>query len=231
MHIIYRISDNGYIKNKPNYINNQNCLANASKVFNDCEWLVIADSVSEQTKNMINEHQKNINYVNIGHGAGTFRLAMDIALGYGDEEIVYFLENDYLHKNNSSSIIKDAFSTKANCEYVTLYDHLDKYIPAKNGGNPYIEDDHSEYTRIYLGNLSHYKLVYSTTMTFATKVKYLKEDYNIFQEFTKTNHPYDFYIFTILTKKLNRKMLCPIPGYSTHGEVEWLAPLIDWSKI
>jgi hypothetical protein len=26
-------------------------------------------------------------------------------------------------------------------------------------------------------------------------------------------------------------LITPIPGYSTHGETAWLAPLIDWSKI
>ena len=35
MRIIYRISDAGYNKVKPEYINNENCLANATKEFDD----------------------------------------------------------------------------------------------------------------------------------------------------------------------------------------------------
>ena len=46
MRIIYRISDVGYSKVKPDYINNENCLANASKEFDDSIWSVIADNIS-----------------------------------------------------------------------------------------------------------------------------------------------------------------------------------------
>ena len=42
-----------------------------------------------------------LNYVSVGHGAGTFNLALDEALTLDDDEIVYFIENDYLHKPNS----------------------------------------------------------------------------------------------------------------------------------
>ena len=45
MRIIYRISDVGYSKVKPDYINNENCLANASKEFDDSIWSVIADNI------------------------------------------------------------------------------------------------------------------------------------------------------------------------------------------
>ena len=53
MKIIYRISDAGYSKVKPDYITNEACLANAVKVFDDCEWSIIADNVSKETSDMI----------------------------------------------------------------------------------------------------------------------------------------------------------------------------------
>jgi hypothetical protein len=56
MKIIYRISDSGYNKVKPKYINNRNCLWNAVNVFNDADWSIIADNVSEKTDNMIQEY-------------------------------------------------------------------------------------------------------------------------------------------------------------------------------
>ena len=55
MRIIYRISDAGYNKVKPEYINNENCLANATEVFDDAVWSVIADNVSKDTDNMISK--------------------------------------------------------------------------------------------------------------------------------------------------------------------------------
>ena len=102
MKIIYRISDSGYNKVKPDYINNESCLANAVKVFDNCEWSIIADNISEETNDMIQKYKSrnHINYTSIGHGAGTFNLALDEALQYDEDEIVYFIENDYLHKPN-----------------------------------------------------------------------------------------------------------------------------------
>jgi hypothetical protein len=47
MKIIYRISDAGYNKVKPDYINNSKCLANATRVFKYADWSVIADNVSQ----------------------------------------------------------------------------------------------------------------------------------------------------------------------------------------
>jgi hypothetical protein len=85
------------------------CLANATKVFNDADWSVIADNVSEPTENMIRKYvptEDSIDWVSVGHGAGTFNLALDEALTYDDDEIIYFIENDYLHKPNQSTNIR-----------------------------------------------------------------------------------------------------------------------------
>ena len=90
MRVIYRISDSGYNKVKPAYINNEACLKNAIQTFPWFEhnWTILADNISEETNNMIQKHipRNYIEYVSVGHGAGTFNLALDEALGYDDEE-------------------------------------------------------------------------------------------------------------------------------------------------
>ena len=226
INIIYRISDAGYQKEKPEYINNKNCLKNASKVFqDDCSWTVIADNVSPATKSMIESYQSNIDYVSVGHGAGTFNLALDKALKLEDEDVVYFIENDYLHLPNSHKAIVDGLRFT---DYVTLYDHPDKYIDPQSGGNPYCEGG-AENTRLYCGKVSHWKLTNSTTMTFASKVKTLKADEAILRKYTSSTTPNDFRMFLDLAKE-GRKLSSPVPSYSTHGECVWLAPLFDWSS-
>lgn len=230
MKIIYRISDAGYNKVKPSYINNENCLKNAIEIFNqqDNDWIIIADNVSNPTYHMIqsyiNQPQSIIKKVSVGHGAGTFNLALDIALTFEDNEIVYFLENDYLHKSNSHKIIEEGFNTGA--DYVSLYDHPDKYI---DGANPFVESG-GEITRVLLTQSCHWKLTNSTTMTFAAKVKTLREDEKILREFTNGSYPRDFDMFLKLREN-QRSLITPIPGYSTHGETAWLSPLTNWSKI
>ena len=228
MKIIYRISDAGYSKVKPIYIDNENCLKNALEVFpwNEYDWSIIADNISEETNNMIQKYipRDHINYVSVGHGAGTFNLALDEALQHNDDEIIYFIENDYLHKPGSDKVLLEGFNV--GYSYVALYDHPDKYI---NGANPLVEDG-GEVTRVMLSKSCHWKITNSTTMTFAAQVKTLKEDESILREHTSGSYPRDFEMFLALREK-QHGLITPIPGYSTHGETAWLSPLTDWSKI
>jgi hypothetical protein len=228
MKIIYRISDAGYSKVKPDYINNENCLKNALGIFpwTRYDWSVIADNISEETNNMIQKYipRNHINYVSVGSGAGTFNLALDEALQSADDEIIYFLENDYLHKPGADKILKEGFNV--GYSYVALYDHPDKYI---DGANPLVEDG-GEVTRVMISKSCHWKITNSTTMTFAAQVKTLKKDESILREYTSGSYPRDFEMFLALREK-QHGLITPIPGYSTHGETAWLSPLTDWSQI
>jgi hypothetical protein len=226
MHVIYRISEIGYLKDKPNYINNKNCFENALQIFNKANWYVIADNVSDETKEYLNSKVETVKYVSVGHGAGTFNLALDVALNLPSSEIVYFLENDYLHKPGADKVLEDGI--ELGFDYVTAYDHPDKYLNPFEGGNPFCSG-RAEDTRVYLGQYCHFKLTNSTTMTFASSVKTLKEDEEVLRKWTKDTHPYDFQMFMEL-KQVGRRLASSIPGYSTHGETEFLSPLTDWQK-
>lgn len=229
MRIVYRISDIGYSKVKPDYITNEKCLANATEVFQDTIWSIIADNVSKETEAMIEKYVTKdcIENVSKGSGAETLNLALDRALQYDDEEIIYFCENDYLHKPGSKQIIKEGLDLGAS--FVSLYDHPDKYIDPSRGGNKYCEGG-AESTRVYLTQSSHWKITNSTTMTFAAKVKTLREVEPILRKHTTGTYPRDFDMFLELREN-NRILISSIPGYATHGETAWLTPLTDWSKI
>jgi hypothetical protein len=231
MKIIYRISDAGYNKVKPDYIDNEKCLKNFCNVFYDYIYdiHIIADNCSEPTISMIERYidPANIEKVSVGHGAGTFNLALDKALKWEDDEIVYFVENDYLHKQGSSEILKEGFNLGAS--FVALYDHPDKYMDPRSGGNPYCEGG-AEDTRVYLTDSCHWKMTNSTTMTLAAKVFTLKRTEPILRKHTVGSHPNDFQMFIELREN-EEYLITPLPGYATHGETAWLSPLTDWSKI
>lgn len=230
MKIIYRISDIGYNKIKPQYINNENCLANFTTVFSEYidHLCIIADNISETTYNMIIKYvpAPNINMVSVGHGAGTFNIALTEALKLPDTENVYFVENDYLHKPQSPNILLEGFTI--GLPYITLYDHPDKYMDPAIGGNPFCTGG-AENTRVYLSKSCHWKITNSTTMTFAAAVKTLQEDEDILRKWTSNTHPNDFQMFLELHKN-NKFLISPIPGYSTHGETQYLTPLTNWEN-
>ena len=198
--VIYRLSDAGYKKEKPKYIDNKLCLENASKVFGQENISVICDNCSTKTlviAEMNTECSKCVKQVSIGHGAGTFNLALDQVINLAS--------------------------------FVALYDHPDKYLDPRKGGNPYCEGG-AEDTRVYLTESCHWKITNSTTMTFAAKVSTLKRVEPILRKWTSETHPNDFQMFMELRKQ-GELLVTPIPGYATHGESAWLSPLTDWSKI
>ena len=198
MQVIYRISENSYPKEKPDYINNENCLLNALRTFNKDRWWVIADDVSEDTKSFINSHIKTVEYVSAGNGAKTFNLALDFALN------------------------------EIGADFVSCYDHPDKYLNPIEGGNPFCFG-RAEDSKVYLGEYCHWKLTNSTTMTFAAKVKTLKQDEYILRKWTDEDHPHDFQMFMELRQR-GRRIASSLPGYSTHGETKWLSPLTEWRQ-
>jgi hypothetical protein len=224
MKLIYRISDTGYNKVKPDYITNENCLKNFVYVFGNQNLQVIADNCSKETLQMITKyvHPHNITTVSVGHGAGTFNLALDMALKGKDDEIVYFIENDYIHLPNSAQILEEGF--KLGAPYMTLYLHPDKFIPPFAGGNPEVDQDGGYFSKIYRGETQLFGMFNSTTMTFAAKVKTLKEDEAILRKWTSGTHPDDFKMFLELRDN-GKALLCPLNTFSTHGETAWLAPL------
>jgi hypothetical protein len=226
MKIIYRISDTGYNKVKPDYITNENCLRNFCNVFYEhiYDIHVIADNCSEDTIKIIKKFFDpiNIEKVSVGHGAGTFNLALDKALKWDDDEIVYFVENDYIHIQGSPNIIKEMMDLGP--DYGTLYLHPDKFIPPHLGGNPEVDEDGGYETRVYRGRTQLHHLVNSTTMTFFSKVGNLRRDEYILRKHTSGTHPNDFHMFLELRDN-NRSLLGPLNTYATHGETRWLSPL------
>lgn len=232
MKIIYRISDSGYKKNKPLYVNNETCLKNFCRVFikHHDNVQVIADNCSIETMDIIKSKikSKNIKTVSVGHGAGTFNLALNLALTIqDDDEIIYFVENDYLHRENSDVVLAEGFGLGAS--FISLYDHPDKYLDPEDGGNPYCSNG-AENTRVYLTKSTHWKITNSTTMTFASKVGTLKRVEPILRKHTAGSYPNDFKMFCEL-RSVNEILISPIPGFSTHGETAWMSPCIDWEKV
>jgi hypothetical protein len=153
---------------------------------------------------------------------------IDLALErvHDPNEHVYFVEADYLHRPDSFKVLQEGL---ARFDYVTLYDHPDKYM--KPSPNPFVQEG-GEVTKVYLTTSSHWKQTNSTTMTFAVKVSTLREDRAVFAEFCQGRKiPDDFRCFLTLTQKRQRKLVSPLPGYSTHGESAYLTPLVEWKSF
>lgn len=227
MKVLYRISDGSYKKERFPHATKQGCLENFLKHFPSEEVTVYADNVKDETYEWIKTYNLEVIRTNGGSSAAGFRIVLSEAVKLAESEIVYFVEDDYFHLQNSRNVLLEGLDR---AHYVSLYDHVDKYIPASMGGNPYIDEDAAEVTKVFLTKSTHWKLTNSTTMTFATRVSTLIEDKQIWEQFTVGTYPRDFDCFIHLRER-GKTLATPIPGYSTHCEPRWAAPLIDWTNV
>ena len=238
LHIFYRLSDGGEKKERLSIINNKNCLENFLIEFPSEYIEIIADNVKDETIKWLDTYNfKCIHRTSLGN-SGSFWFTFNLANKLPNDDYVYFVENDYIHKPNSMKVLLEGLEIS---DYVTLYDHPDKYI---EGVNPQVKNG-GENSIVFLTNSSHWKLTNSTTMTFASKVATLKSDSFIFKLFTvgvikngmpffkrfqERRFPADYQIFRFLTKIKSRHVVSPIPGFATHGEKRYLAPLVNWEQ-
>lgn len=226
MIIFYRFSDGsqGGYKEKLPAATKQNCFLNFISAFpvSQYEYFVIADNVSDESLAFLQKHipTDRVLRTDFKSGGHSFLYAVRAALSLSinEEAIVYFVEDDYVHTMDAGTIIKEGLIYG---HYVTGYAHPDKFNEYGVG----------EPCQMYLSKHSYWKTTHSTTMTFATTVKILKEDWDDFVMYCHTGYPYDHAMFLHLGEKKGRRVVHSVPGCSTHAEVAWLSPLVDWENL
>jgi hypothetical protein len=137
------------------------------------------------------------------------------------ETIVYFLEDDYFHQAGWIDVLLEGFSLPG-IDYVTLYDHRDKYF-------------HPNYqalqSKLYHTASCHWRTTPSTTNTYAMRFKTLLRDLEIHRAFSLGRTiSADHEKFCKLTS-LGSVLISPIPGWSTHAELEFASPCVNWDKL
>jgi glycosyltransferase involved in cell wall biosynthesis len=161
--------------------------------------------------------------IEAGSEASSFLQLLDYVekQNFSPETILYFVEDDYIHKNGWVDILMEGLAMPG-IDYVTLYDHKDKYF------FPMYKNLQS---KIYLSASSHWRTVPSTTQTFAMKWKTLKRDLPFHRLFSKGRKISDDHKKFSLLTSLGRTLVSPIPGWSTHAEPEFASPLFDWNQL
>lgn len=231
IHVFYRLSSKNATvpKNKLPFTTKKYCLDNFISVFGKENLYIQADNCSEEVINELINSKINYKKTNYSSSPESFVMLLEEIKKLNDNDIVYIVEDDYLHLPNAKKVLFEGILTGAN--YVTGYDHPDKYIDADKGGNPYIESG-GEITRVLLTTSSHWKMTNSTCLTFLTTVKNIKEDFDIWKKCTyEVPSLGSFYAFTNLRDETGKVLISSIPGVSTHVETKWVSPLIDWKNI
>ena len=158
-----------------------------------------------------------------GSEAGSFLRLLDHieSLQLAPETILYFVEDDYLHREGWVDVLLEGMQLPG-VDYVTLYDHQDKY---------FLPQYWKLTSKILISPTCHWRTIPSTTQTFAVKWGRLQQDLPIHRRFSEKREISDDHgKFSLLTK-LGRTLVSPMPGWSTHAEPEFASPCIDWEAL
>ncbi len=135
--------------------------------------------------------------------------------------IIYFLEDDYLHRPDWPVILREGL-TIPGIDYVTLFDHRDKYLFSQ-----YIDLK----SKIFHTQSCHWRTTPSTTNTYAMLFQTLQKHIDLHRCFslgrTITS---DHEKFCKLAEE-GSVLISSIPGYSTHVEEEYASPCTDWGRF
>jgi hypothetical protein len=187
------------------------CYENLINVFFNHEIYVLGDNLGEDLTKFVQSYNP-VYFENKTRGRHRWMLdKIEFCINnFEDNDTLYLVEDDYLHHVESDILIDEGLQ---HSEYVSLYDHPDKY-----GQHPHRNPEITglgESTILFRTDNSHWKYTNSTTGTFACKKQILVEDSDVWYRQIKQTGWWDYYSFIELRSKQRKIAVC-IPGKSTH---------------
>lgn len=140
------------------------------------------------------------------------------------EDLIYFVEDDYLHKRNS---IKEMIFT-----YERISSQINSDIIICPADYPYLYAK-TEATLNFLGHKSHWRKVGETLCTFLTSKQIIEKYWDKYVSMCQREHaPFEKPMHEIYEKEL---CISPIPSLAVHftniNSIFGLSPNMDWKKI
>jgi hypothetical protein len=184
------------------------------------QYKIIYDEHHGKIEDTFLKSESDVHIINCGGEAKSFieTLKYIQKQNHKADDIIYFLEDDYIHRPSWDKLIQEAFDL--NVDYVTLYDHGDKYW-----------DFYADLrTKVLHTKSSHWMATPSTTNTFAVKYSTLIKDLVIHTKHSTNVEPSADHQKFLELARSGRVLISSIPGHSTHCHKHTLSPCIDWKN-
>ena len=232
-------SNSAHKNNRPHYFTREGCFNNLlNTIDKDCDVTVSFDGNLTESDHFLNKDiykgKFNLFQKKGGNDGSSFLNMIEYVntLQFDDNDIIYFLEDDYFHNIGWTNIMREGFESVA-VDYITLYDHNDKYIfkqsqgtIEKHGLEPHwgmYKDLKSEI--ICTGN-KHWRTVPSTCDSFILSRDVFLRDYK--------HHSlglFDAASFGLISKEFDLTIYSPIVGLSTHAQKPFISPCVNWEDV
>lgn len=171
---------------------------------------------------VINHEDNNSSYLESIKIANDLINKENINSNVKNYDFVYFVEDDYLHKENWDYYLVEGFKilkeyTEQNQNnlipgIVSLYDHPDRYTR--------VDDQTLGLESILIREYSHWRTAESTTCTWGTS----KEIFNKIYQDIITYGIRDREFFRHLYQEYALRLITPIPGIATHLHLPFISP-------
>ena len=169
----------------------------------------------------INEKGKQVSTNQISNMANIYQ---SLLLSKNSEDLIYFVEDDYLHEKNSISEM--IFS------YERISSQLNDELIICPSDYPYLYTN-SEVARNFLGDNCHWRSVNETLCTFLTSKIMIQKYWSKYTRMCEKEHlPFEKPLHEIYEKEL---CISPIPSLAIHftniNSVFGLSPNVDWKRV
>jgi len=173
----------------------------------------------EKYKDLIKQQKNNQTFSNLASLLQSFELGKEYS-----EELIYFVEDDYLHF--------EAMMEEMIASYERIASQVNRDIFMCPADYPYLYMN-NEKTNILIGNKRHWRTIDRTLCTFMT-TKFLLNTYwiNFYNNCLDRHDPFEKYLNEIYTKEF---CISPLKSLSLHltniNSSYGLSPFIDYKKL
>tara|TARA_B100000963_G_scaffold217494_1_gene189671 strand:- start:296 stop:1321 length:1026 start_codon:yes stop_codon:yes gene_type:complete len=189
----------------------------------DKDYKIINLDVSkfESEIEKINERGEKVSYNQISNMAN---INQSLIEAKKSDDLIYFVEDDYLHQKNS---ISEMIFT-----YERIASQLNKEIIICPTDYPYLYAK-ADYTQNFLGENHHWRKIDETLCTFLTSKKIINKYWEKYLSMCKKEHaPFEKPLHEIYKEEI---CISPIPSLAIHftnvNSIFGLSPNVDWRKI
>lgn len=241
LHIFYRACSLENKRPRPAFYSKALCLESCLRAFRkvpEASFLLIHDGpVGQDLRTLVEPWGSIIELPNVGE-ARSFIFALKEAAQCHPQDIVYFVEDDYLHAPEAFLRLIECFE-QVTCDYVTLFDDPLRYKLSDDvpPDLPLSEE------ALYVSDCHHWRSIESTTFTFGGTARVIREDSEVFSTHALRRAGDKRYIAdreawrqlqglgTYTSHSPLRRLVGAIPSLATHCEITALSPAIDWSRL
>ena len=199
-------------------------IINKKLIDSKLEYKVINLNVSEFENSIkkINQKNKNVEdnmFATMSSIYKSFRIAKE-----NSEDLVYFVEDDYIHEEISISEMLFA--------YERISSQIKKELIICPSDYPFLYNK-IDSTQIYLGNKKHWRKTEETLLTFMISKNLILKHWESFESMCQVEHsPFEKPLHKIYENEL---CLSPIPSLAMHctniNSAFGLSPNVDWKKL